>query len=377
MNEPRDELLERYADAVAQDPRRPSERVRNAARAHAQMLRDQVAEVARASGGKPATRAANQPQWTLSLVASLAVVGLAGLLYLQIDRGAPEDREVALGVPARGGVAPAAAPASAQPPAPSAQTELAQAADVRQRADKKTVEHTATAAPPTAAAPAAAAPAKTAIADATDKKASSNRAVTLVQDAPQAIANVEATKPYVAAKPTEADAARRPDTNRSAETSASAGTMPDTQREASAEAPPRAAPIAKSAAAPAALAPPPPPAPAAVAATPGGGATSTMAARARSTQTNPAATQFLEAARTGQTEAIERLLTQGVSVNTRDDGGNTALMLAVTHQQAQTVRKLLAMGADPALVNREGLSALQLANRLELVDMVKLLQTPR
>ncbi len=52
-------------------------------------------------------------------------------------------------------------------------------------------------------------------------------------------------------------------------------------------------------------------------------------------------------------------------------------MLAVTHQQAPTVRKLLAIGADPSLVNHEGLSALQLAKRLELVDMVKLLQTPR
>ena len=44
MTEPRDELLERYAEAAAQDLRRPSERVRNAARAHAQMLRDQAVQ---------------------------------------------------------------------------------------------------------------------------------------------------------------------------------------------------------------------------------------------------------------------------------------------------------------------------------------------
>ena len=77
MNQPRDELLERYADAVAQDPRRPSERVRNAACAHAQLLHDQTAAMLPAKNGAAARPAANQPQWTLSLVASLAVVGLA------------------------------------------------------------------------------------------------------------------------------------------------------------------------------------------------------------------------------------------------------------------------------------------------------------
>ena len=120
MTKPRDQLLERYADAVAQDPRRPSDRVRNAVRAHAQMLRDQAAAVQRVEAAASTPRpAANLPQWTLSMVASLVVIGLAGLLYVQVDRGAHEDREMALGVPAP---APATAdPARIQEPA-AAQT---------------------------------------------------------------------------------------------------------------------------------------------------------------------------------------------------------------------------------------------------------------
>ena len=117
MTKPRDQLLERYADAVAQDPRRPSDRVRNAVRAHAQMLRDQAAAVQRVEAAASTPRpAANLPQWKLSMVASLVVVGLAGLLYVQVDRGAHEDREMALGVPAPATAGPARIqePAAAQ-----------------------------------------------------------------------------------------------------------------------------------------------------------------------------------------------------------------------------------------------------------------------
>ena len=127
MTKPRDQLLERYADAVAQDLRRPSDRVRNAVRAHAQMLRDQAAAVQRVEAAASTPRpAANLPQWKLSMVASLVVVGLAGLLYVQVDRGAHEDREMALGVPAPATAGPARIqePAAAQtakprPTAPS------------------------------------------------------------------------------------------------------------------------------------------------------------------------------------------------------------------------------------------------------------------
>ena len=86
---------------------------------------------------------------------------------------------------------------------------------------------------------------------------------------------------------------------------------------------------------------------------------------------------FLDAARTGNTEALQQLLAQGVAINTRDANGNTALTVAVRQRQAPIVRALLEMGADTRLTNREGLTALQLANQLGLADMVELLQASR
>lgn len=283
MTEPRDELLERYAEAAAQDPRRPSERVRHAACAHAQMLRDQASVAKRAEGIAPTRTAANQPRWTLSLVASLTVVGLAGLLYVQIDRGAPEDREIALGVHS-----PSAVPAPSEPVAP----------------------------------PAASA---------------QNAAPALAKAAPPGV--------YPAVR--------------------------ETRNEAREESATRAAPAPVYAPAPAA---PADAAPAVVAAAPA------VADTSRSRQAmvvGTAASQFLQAARGGQVKALQRLLAQGVAINTRDDKGNTALMLAVTHRQLNTVRILLDRGADPTLVNDEGLTALRLANQMNMPDMVQLLQTPR
>lgn len=52
-------------------------------------------------------------------------------------------------------------------------------------------------------------------------------------------------------------------------------------------------------------------------------------------------------------------------------------MLAVTHRQAAVAEKLLALGADTGLVNHDGLRALELARRLDLPEMIQLLQTPR
>lgn len=167
MNQPRDELLERYADAVAQDARRPSTRVRAAALAHAQMLHDRPTQVQQVEGDPSTAPAANQPQWALSLVASLAVVGLVGLLYIQIHRGPVEDSKVALGIPA-----PSGAP-SAPGPTPSARVDTAQAPVAGPIAS-----------PPTAAGAAA----KTEVVAARREKSPSPPTVAL-QDAAQTIAN--------------------------------------------------------------------------------------------------------------------------------------------------------------------------------------------
>ena len=306
MTEPRDELLERYAEAVAQDPRRPSDRVRNAARAHAQMLRDQAAQVKRAHYAAPTKPAANQPQWTLSLVASLAVVGLAGLLYVQIDRGAPQDREIALGAPA---------PSHVPSPSPSPSSNSAQSA----RTD------TAQASPPRPTAPAAQARQRS---QPEVILAAPSAPIPTVQDAAQAVANATPPRVY-SAVPAEADshpAAKMPSKATGQIASADSGRDAELQT--------------------------------------------------RAESATRASAQFLHAARVGNIATIHKLLAQGVAVDARDDGGNTSLMLAVTHRQAQVVRKLLDSGADASLVNASGLTALQLAKQQGFADIVQLLLPP-
>ena len=289
MNQPRDELLERYADAVAQDPRRPSERVRNAACAHAQLLHDQTAAMLPAKNGAAARPAANQPQWTLSLVASLAVVGLAGLMYLQIDRSTQQDREIAMG---------AAAPSPTNP----------------------------------------------ATAVATHQEKSANPVVPPPKVATQTGAS-KATEQF-------ADASARVDAKREVRAESS-GRMAQSNRSPAltpATPPVMAAPPAYSAPAPA-----PSPAP------------------ATAKDVAPTAIPLLDAARTGNTTALQELLAQGAPINARDDNGNTALMLAVRYRHATTVRKLLDLGADTGLLNHEGLTALQIAQQMGFADIAETL----
>ena len=124
MTEPRqtDDLVQGYLDASAQDPRRPPDRVRDAAHAHA--LDVIAAKTAPASASKPATNrpAANQSRWKISLLASIALAGITGLLVLQFERGSVEEKELALGQPVarRESAAPAAPAAPTAAPAPPA-----------------------------------------------------------------------------------------------------------------------------------------------------------------------------------------------------------------------------------------------------------------
>ncbi|MBK6322927.1 MAG: ankyrin repeat domain-containing protein [Burkholderiales bacterium] len=81
----------------------------------------------------------------------------------------------------------------------------------------------------------------------------------------------------------------------------------------------------------------------------------------------------MDAARTGNTTALQELLAQGAPINARDDNGNTALMLAVRYRHATTVRKLLDLGADTGLRNHEGLTALQIAQQMGFADIAETL----
>ncbi|APX34521.1 hypothetical protein BH708_00240 [Brachybacterium sp. P6-10-X1] len=67
---------------------------------------------------------------------------------------------------------------------------------------------------------------------------------------------------------------------------------------------------------------------------------------------------MLEAARSGDADALLSLVDQGAPVNLRDGGGNSALMLAAYHGHAELVRELAARGGDVDLTNDRGQSPL-------------------
>ncbi len=317
-----DELLERYADAASQDTSRPSARAREAIRTHASMLAQARAATPTESPVPPSPHAANQSRWAVSLLASLAVVGLSTLLMLQMDRGSPDDREVAMGTPKPAHTAP-------QRPATPATASVATA--------------DAPAPPPRAALP-----------------------------APTPV-RAEAVPPR-AGNATEADRSRARESVASPPVQE---THPQAQRPGSAQ-----GVLTDSGSAPAMPAAPPAPVLRAdsvanmtlnKATAPATGAST----RAQLLQAAAPTVQFLDAVRNGQIAIAEALVQQGQSVNSRDDKGDTALMVAVTYRQAGMAVKLLTLGADRQLVNRDGFTALDIARRLDLPDLVQLLQAPQ
>ena len=64
------------------------------------------------------------------------------------------------------------------------------------------------------------------------------------------------------------------------------------------------------------------------------------------------------AAKAGNNSRLEKLLEQGLDVNSRDAQGNTPLILAARDENARTVDFLLKHGADPNARDRNGDSAL-------------------
>ena len=115
-----DELVRRYHEASEQEGARPGAHVREAVRAHAQMVAaaHTAAATPAPAAPAPARTAANQARWKISALATLAVVGLTGLLMLQFERGTPEERDTAFSH--RRAEAPAPAAQTAPAPAPSA-----------------------------------------------------------------------------------------------------------------------------------------------------------------------------------------------------------------------------------------------------------------
>jgi ankyrin repeat protein len=73
------------------------------------------------------------------------------------------------------------------------------------------------------------------------------------------------------------------------------------------------------------------------------------------------AARAFELARAGETGALAAYLDGGVPVDLANDNGDTLLMLAAYHAHEETVRALLARGADPAIVNEKGQTPLAAA----------------
>ncbi|MDP1954915.1 MAG: ankyrin repeat domain-containing protein [Polaromonas sp.] len=341
---PDDELLRRYHEASAQDTRGPGAHVRAAVRAHAQAV---LAGQTTSRTTRPAP-AANQPRWKLSLLASVAVVGLAGLLVLQFERGTPQEKELVAGQSAAGrSPATSAGPSTSREASPAAHT----APETQASAATATAPATAT-----ATAPAKAAPARS--------QAELPRALSPAPASPAPAAKA-APAPVAPALPVEVAPAR----SRLADTNANNALDEATISAGRAAAPAfRTVPTTPEAPRPDLAYPPsfaaaPAAAPRAQAQQQKQEERSSEQAGARELSRSAAASLHA-AAGAGRLAQVEQLIAQGASVNTPDAMGKTPLMLAAINGHSTVVQRLLAAGANPALVDRDGVNALQHARRL-------------
>ncbi len=379
---PGDELTERYREASAQDTRRPGAHVRDAVRAHAQMvIATGKAQGAHAAAGPVPTQtpAANQSRWKISALASLALVGLTGLLVLQFDRGTDEEKDLAFGQPSAS--APPAAvttpvPAPANTPATTApQTPQTKA---RAKAEPESPSPPALNSPATPVAPKTAP--QPAVREQAAAKAEAETAQAFGGAAPPPLASPPAAAPAVPAPPPAPaaiaqDSARFSGSARTADAATGSQAVTPSAPLQRADAPVAAAPAA---AAPAAR---PAAAPAAVTAAPAAAeqrqeksAAPARSLRAEATGSLGLAGPLQQAARSGNLQQLERLLQQGAPLNAADSAGRTPLILAVLQGHTAVVQRLLAAGANTALIDKDGLNALQHARRLGLDGIAHLIE---
>lgn len=355
-----DDLVRRYHEASELEDARPGAQVRDAVRAHAQMLATAAARLptpAAPMPNVPSRTAANQPRWTISALATVAVMGLAGLLMLQFDRGTPEEKEIAYGQRRTNMGAPAAvAPAArtteqgSEPAAPAAEPGAALA----------TARPSTPTTAPTLAAPAPQPVAPRATPTPAIREAEAPAASRQAGDA----SAFPASPPAVAAAPipprTEpAPAPLAESHKRAAAQDASAASM-SRQKLPAAEA---AAPTAGNPAADSTRAVAP--------------AQSMPTPAANAVPGPPQSLDLHNAARAGSIPQVESLIQQGAVLDARDSAGRTALMLAAMQGQTATVQKLLALGANPLLLDRDGLSAAQLARQRGHDSLAELIEAKR
>lgn len=372
-----DELTQRYREASEQEDARPGAHVRAAVRAHAQML---AAAPLPTAATAPIPVAANQSHWKITALATVAVVGLTGLLLLQFQRGTPEEQEIAYGQ--RRAEAPARAqPSAAAPPAPAPAAEAPSVAPAAPPVPQGRARDEAS----PSARSAAQIPAAPALSQAGPLAKTAPAPAMREAESPTAAGAAGAVSGFPASPPLTGD--------RSSVSGSAPPVVPSAPRgEIRERLAVQDAPAARS------VVPPPPAAvPAAAAETSrsaapvqalpapkaalrrqdSSAADNSLAAAAPRADSGGSASlpdDLREAGRTGQAQQVESLVRQGAPIDARDNAGRTALMLAAMSGQTTTVQKLLALGANPALVDREGLGAAQHARRLGYTRIAELIE---
>lgn len=326
---PNDPVLQRYREANAHDPARPSHALRDRVLAHARAM----ARESKAPEGGSHPQATNDSTWNLRALGSLAVLGLVGLLMLQFDRGTPEEQTSARG-PSTQRSAEASneaqskpgletAPAPVDPPAPTPQIHGSGAAEGERQAIQQPARPTsAPASGPGAKAPRARVETGSMQADA-GRAASHDDGSAVWSQAPVR----RAQNPYLA----EAPAVHRASPN-----TPSAG---------------------------------------AEAVAPSSGAGSVLKdGSAAPSQATPSSTALHVASIKGDPEAVVRLLEGGLPVDTRDSAGRTALMLAAQGPSRAVIEQLLKGGASRQVRDHVGLNAADHARRADRPEWVPLLE---
>ncbi|TBL80806.1 ankyrin repeat domain-containing protein [Paenibacillus thalictri] len=84
-------------------------------------------------------------------------------------------------------------------------------------------------------------------------------------------------------------------------------------------------------------------------------------------------TKLLEAAASGDTAAVKRLLNEGAAINIQDENGRTPIMAAARNNRADTVKALIEAGADINQRDRISDNPLLYAGAEGLLDIVKLM----
>jgi ankyrin repeat protein len=100
----------------------------------------------------------------------------------------------------------------------------------------------------------------------------------------------------------------------------------------------------------------------------------TRSLRAEATGSLGLASALQQSARAGDLQQLDRLLQQGAPLNAADAAGRTPLILAVMQGHTAVVQRLLTAGANTALIDKDGLNALQHARRLGFDGIAHLIE---